>query len=75
MAWVKWSTRGEGLDDPRNRADFGMLIMRIMANNPTWAQSPDNVTKPGMEEAVMGPYYPRGYYTTKVEFESKGPSR
>jgi hypothetical protein len=75
VAWLEWSPHGEGLDDPRNRPDFGMLILRFMANNPTWAQSPDNVTKPGMEEAVMGPYYPRGYYTTKVEFESKGPSR
>ena len=71
IGWVEWSPRGEGLDDPRNRTDFGMLLMRIMANNPSWAESPDKVTKPGMEEAVMGPYYPRGYYTTQVEFETK----
>jgi hypothetical protein len=32
-------------------------------------QSPDKVTKPGMEEAVMGPYYPRGDYTDKATFE------
>jgi hypothetical protein len=75
VAWLEWSPRGEGVDDPRNRAEFGMLIMRIMANNPTWAESPDNLTEPGMEEAIMGPYYPRGYYTTTEEFESKGPRR
>ncbi len=69
ITWVEWSLRGEGLDDPKNRTDFGMLLLRIMANNPKWAQSPDKVTKPGTEEAVMGPYYPRGYYTTKDEFE------
>lgn len=75
IAWLEWSPQGEGLDDPRNRADFGMLIMRMMANDPTWAERPDHVTKPGMEQAVMGPYYPRGYYTTMAEFESKGPRK
>jgi hypothetical protein len=24
LAWLKWSPRGEGLDDPRNRPDFGI---------------------------------------------------
>ncbi len=75
VAWIEWSPRGEGIDGPKNRADFGMLMLRIMANNPTWAQSPDHVTKPGTEEAVMGPYYPRGYYTTKAEFEAAGPKK
>jgi hypothetical protein len=75
VAWIEWSPRGEGIDGPKNRPDFGMLILRIMSNNPSWAQRPDNVTKPGMEEAVMGPYYPRGYYTTKVEFEAEGPKK
>ena len=72
IAWVEWSPRGEGLDDPRNRTDFGMLMLRMMANNPSWTQSPVKVTKPGTEEAVMGPYCPSGYYTTKPEFEAKG---
>jgi hypothetical protein len=49
-----------------------MLIMRIMGNHPSWLQSPDNISQPGMEEAMMGPYYPQGYYTTKEEFEAKG---
>ncbi len=70
VAWLEWSPRGEGLDDPKNRADFGMLMLRIMATNPDWKERPDNVTQPGMEEAVMGPYFPKGYYTTKQEFEA-----
>jgi hypothetical protein len=49
-----------------------MLMLRIMANNPGWTQSPAIVTKPGMEEAVMGPYLPRGEYTTKAAFEASG---
>lgn len=72
VAWIKWSPRGEGLDDSRNRADFGMLILRIMGNNPSWNERPDNIKKPGTGEAVMGPYFPQGRYTTKDEFETNG---
>jgi hypothetical protein len=75
VAWIEWSPRGEGIDGPQNRADFGMLMLRIMATDPAWKERPDNVAQPGMEEAVMGPYYPRGYYTTTAEFEAKGPRR
>jgi hypothetical protein len=42
-----------------------MLIMRMMANDPQWAQRPDNILIPGTEEAVMGPCLPKGYYTLK----------
>lgn len=52
-----------------------MLIMRIMANDPDWAQSPNKIMKPGTEAAVMGQYYPNGYYTTKAEFEARGPKK
>ena len=72
VAWIKWSPRGEGLDDRRNRADFGMLILRIMGNDPSWKERPDNVMEPDTVETVMGPYYPKGNYTTKEEFEAKG---
>ncbi|MCU0787503.1 MAG: DUF1254 domain-containing protein [Verrucomicrobia bacterium] len=72
VAWIEWSPRGEGIASPKNRADFGMLMLRIMANSPAWKQRPDNITQPGREEQVMGPYYPRGYYTTKAEFEKNG---
>ncbi len=72
VAWIEWSPRGEGIDGPKNREDFGMLMLRFIANDPSWSESPSHVTKPGMEETVMGPYYPRGYYTTKAEFEAVG---
>ncbi len=75
IAWIEWSPRGEGVDGPKNRPDFGMLMLRFIANDPAWPQSPVNVTKPGMEEAVMGPYYPKGYYTTKADFEANGPRK
>jgi hypothetical protein len=72
VAWIDWSPRGEGIDGPKNRPDFGMLMLRFIANSPSWKQGPDKVTKPGIEEAVMGPYYPRGYYTTRAAFEANG---
>jgi hypothetical protein len=75
IAWIEWSPRGEGLDAPGNRADFGMLMLRIMANSSDWAESPVRVTRPGTEEAVMGPYLPRGDYTDKAGFEATGRRR
>jgi hypothetical protein len=72
VAWIEWNPRGEGIDGPKNRADFGMLMLRFIANDPSWKERPDNVAKPGTEEAVMGPYYPSGGYMTKAEFEAKG---
>ena len=72
VAWIEWSPRGEGIDGPGNRTDFGMLMMRIMAPSDAWAESPANIKKPGDEEQVMGPYYPRGEYTTKAAFEALG---
>jgi hypothetical protein len=74
VTWIDWGP-GEGLDDARDRKDWGMLLMRFMVCDPTWEDSPAKVHKPGTEEAVMGPYYPRGYYTTKAEFEAKGPKK
>jgi hypothetical protein len=71
VAWMDWGP-GEGLDDPRNRKDWGMLIMRFMVCHPDWKNSPQEATKPGSEKAIMGPYYPKGYYTTKAQFEAEG---
>ncbi|MDQ1297116.1 MAG: hypothetical protein QG611_1095, partial [Bacteroidota bacterium] len=57
IAWIEWSPKGEGLESKANREDFGMLMIRIMATNPDWKERPDNITKPGMEEEIMGPYF------------------
>ena len=72
VAWMDWSTRGEGIDDPSNRADFGMLVFRYMYNNPEWKHNPGNITVPGTEAEVMGPYYPCGEYMDKATFEVRG---
>jgi hypothetical protein len=66
---------GEGLNDPRDRKNWGMLLMRFMVPQKDWEYSPAKVTRPGTEATVMGPYYPRGYYTTKTQFEANGPNK
>ncbi len=70
IAWLEWSPKGEGLHIASNRLDFGMLMIRIMSNDPNWKESPDNITEPGMEEEIMGPYYPIGEYMDKAMFEN-----
>lgn len=74
VAWIDWGP-GEGLNDPRDRTDWGMLLMRFMLPKADWENSPAKAVKPGMEASVMGPYYPRGYYTTKEQFETEGPKK
>jgi hypothetical protein len=71
VAWIDWGP-GEGLSDPRDRKDWGMLLMRFMAPDQSWEHNPEKAIRPGTEAAVMGPYYPRGYYTTKARFEVEG---
>ena len=58
VAWIDWGP-GEGLNDQRNRKDWGMLLVRIMSADPKWEDSPTKIVKPGMEAEVLGPYYPR----------------
>jgi len=72
VAWMEWSPRGEGIDDPSNRSDFGMLVFRFMYNNPNWEHNPQKIIEPGTEAEVMGPYYPRGEYMDKATFETTG---
>ncbi len=72
VAWMDWSTRGEGIDDAKNRSDFGFLLFRFMYNNPKWQNDPQLITEPGTEAEVMGPYYPRGAYMDKATFEARG---
>jgi hypothetical protein len=74
IAWIDWGP-GEGLGDPRNRKDWGMLLMRFTGISEDWQHSPLKAQGAGDLATVMGPYYPKGYHTTKAEFEAKGPKR
>lgn len=70
----RWLTigKGENYPDPASRSHVGTLYMRFMAADPSFAQAPQRVTKPGTEAAVMGPYLPRSQYTSKAAFEKRG---
>ncbi len=71
VAWIDWGP-GEGLGDPRNRKDWGALLMRYMVPHKDFQYSPLKASSPAELASVMGPYYPRGYYTTKAKFEAEG---
>lgn len=43
-----------------------------MVDNEDWEYGPAKATRPGMAAKVMGPNHPRGYYTTKADFEAEG---
>ncbi|HEX6945536.1 MAG TPA: hypothetical protein VF196_05030, partial [Casimicrobiaceae bacterium] len=70
----KWMSfgKGEAYDDPASRDYVGTLYMRFMAPDPTFKQAPVNVTVPGTESQVMGPYFPSSAYTSKADFEARG---
>ena len=71
VAWVDWGP-GEGLGELRNRKDWGMLLMRFMVPHKGFQYSPLKADRPDKLADVMGPYYPRGYYTSKAKFETEG---
>ncbi len=70
----RWLTfgAGENYPDPAARSHVGTLYMRFMVANPSFAQAPQKVTRPGTEAAVMGPYFPRSQYTSRAAFERRG---
>lgn len=74
IAWIDWGP-GEGIDDPRNRKDWGALLMRFMVPHEDWENNPFKAKNQDELATVMGPYYPQGYYTTKEEFEAEGVNR
>ena len=48
-------------------------MMRIMAPEPGWAESPAERDRARRRRrCVMGAYYPKGEYTTKEAFEALG---
>ena len=74
VAWLDWGTAGDALEgeyEADRRRTLDLLVMRNQLSDPTFAQSIATVTTPGTEEKVMGPYYPRGTYMTKEEFEGR----
>jgi hypothetical protein len=53
--------------------DVTVLQLRHMLGNGSFANAIQGISKVGMEEKDMGPYYPRGRYMTTNQFETAVP--
>ena len=70
VAWMNWGTTGDGYTRPRST----LLIMRNLATvaHPAFPNAVQNISVPGTEKHVMGPYLPSVIYTTAVQFQKHG---
>lgn len=72
VAWLDWGSAGDGVDDPQNRPDMGMLLMRFALQSPRFKHGGRDATDPGTEQQVMGRYFPQGVYDTTDQFAHRG---
>jgi hypothetical protein len=68
VAYIPWPKNGDG----DGHLNDGLLIMRNMLPSPSFHHAIQDTTVPGDEQHVLGPYYPRGQYTTKTAFQKLG---
>lgn len=68
VAWLPWG-RYVG---PLGRRGGGLLLLRNLRPDPSFAEAIQNVERPGEERAVVGPYLPRGEYMASAEFVAPG---
>jgi hypothetical protein len=68
VAYIPWPKNGDG----DGHLNDGLLIMRNMLSSPSFHHAVQDTTTPGDERDVLGPYYPKGTYTTKAAFQRKG---
>jgi hypothetical protein len=72
VSWIAWPAQGDG----DGHLNDGLLILRNMLPAPSFHHAIQDAIIPGDEQAVLGPYYPRGAYTTKAPpFRSKAAQR
>lgn len=67
VIWMDWGRLGDWLGNP----NLIMLLWRNQLSNPDWEHNMNNITVPGTEKAVLGPYYPDSYYTSKPLFDQQ----
>ncbi len=68
VAWLPADPEGDGA----GRTDAGQLLTRNVLPSPGFKRSIWDVTTPFNARETMGPFYPRGTYMDKEEFESRG---
>lgn len=67
VAWLDW-----GPGDGAGRPTQGTLLLRHMLPAPDFEATIANVTAPGQEAEVLGPYLPVGAYLTPDAFAARG---
>ncbi|MEA2167784.1 MAG: hypothetical protein QOF76_1084 [Solirubrobacteraceae bacterium] len=68
VAYLPWPENGDGAGNLND----GFLVVRNMLPSPTFKHAVQNTATPGDEAQVMGPYLPKGTYTTKASFQKRG---
>lgn len=68
VAYIPWPKNGDGAGHPKD----GFLLVRNMLPSASFKHAVQNTRTPGDEAKVMGPYLPRGTYTTRRKFEQRG---
>lgn len=68
VGFLPWPKNGDGAGHPND----GFLILRNMLPAASFTQAVQNTAVPGDEATVMGPYLPKGSYTTKAAFQKRG---
>ena len=68
VKWMAWPENGDGA----GHLNDGHLILRHMLPSEDFGHAIQNVSKPGDEEPVLGPYMPVCQYMSKEEFQALG---
>jgi hypothetical protein len=68
VAWLPADPAGDGA----GRTDAGQLLTRNILPSPGFKRSVWDVTTPFNARETMGPFYPRGTYMEKKQFEARG---
>ncbi|MDQ4006858.1 MAG: hypothetical protein M3211_02025 [Actinomycetota bacterium] len=61
VTWMAWGARPDGV-----------MIMRNQLPSPGFDRAVQDVRRPGAESRTLGPFMPRGSYTSTRRFESRG---
>ncbi len=73
VAWIEWSKRGDGEEQPYTNEEWGVLQMRTMLPSKSFGHAAQNVTKPGTDREVMGEYLPTVHYEKEAVLVRKHP--
>jgi len=68
FGWIQLSDAGDGAGHPND----GLLILRNMLPDPSFANAIQNVTVPGQEQSVVGNYMPTVTYASTQSFTALG---